>query len=81
MEKVNQNRKDHFEYEEILSKNSVSIKTLQYLIAGVWCEIFEGIEPNDEQIAEIRRNYKSAQAKMYIIDDVLEAMQARNASI
>ncbi len=79
MEKVNQNRKDHFEYEEILSKNSVSIETLQYLIAGVWCEIFEGIEPDDGQIAEIRRNYKSAQAKMYIIDDVLEAMQARNA--
>ena len=79
MEKVNGNRKDYMEYEEILSKNSVSIDTLQYLIAGIWCEIFESIEPDDGQIAEIRRNYKSAQAKMYIIDDVLEAMQARNA--
>ena len=85
MEKVNENKVDYvarcFEYEEVLNKNSVSIDTLQNLINGIWCEIFESSELSDEHIAEIRCNYKSAQAKMYIIDDVIEAMQARNASI
>lgn len=85
MEKVNENKVDYvakcFEYEEVLNKNSISIDTLRNLINGIWCEIFVGSELSDEYIDDVRRNYKSAQAKMYIIDDVIEAMQARNASI